>query len=292
MTGDGGRGERRDIAYQVLLELATLLRPYEGKVVIIGGWSAYFLTHNRAEPGFGQSHVGSSDVDLMLAIPGLTLDEVLQIRAILIDAGYRPLVETRRPFSLERSLDGNTSRRVLVDLMAPDTDPPSQQKVVERGLWVILLDGGELARRYSIPVQFEGALPDGSEASAGMQVTDFPAFITLKGLALGDRRVKGPPEAFAKHAYDIACVLYACGPETVALSLQAALAAETGRSHELMERAISEIAAAFRSRDAGGAEAAATVFTSSDPLLMPSFTTQSFEAAAAFLRPLGYEVQR
>jgi hypothetical protein len=154
------------------------------------------------------------------------------------------------------------------------------------------VEAGELALRYRETVPLEGVLLDGTPGSATVSVVRFPALITLKGLALGGQAEKRPDAKYQKHAYDIACVLYACGPSRVADDIREALEHEDERGEQQIRRALANVAEAFRSREAGGARAAAVVWAQGDPDAIALYQTQAFEAVADFLEVLGHEVTR
>jgi len=280
---------------RVLLELAVILRPFRGRVVVIGGWAANLLVRSCAEQAYRRAHLGTIDVDLMLGAADLAPADYPLIRQLLLDNGYESLEFERdqAPFAFRRRLrEANDELPIKVDVMVPDTLSRPRDHPIERaGLWCMRLRGGLLAARYHRPVRLRGSLPDGRRASATIRVADFPAFLTLKGLALGDHHARRD-HSYQKHAYDISCVLYACGPTRVAEEVQQALAAERPQTRRDLEAGLTSIFASFSHLDAGGPEAAAVVRSQGDTTDLARYTNDAFFAVAEFLETLGYHVTR
>lgn len=284
-------GEEQSPAYKVLLELAFLLQDYKDDVVLVGGWCAYLLATHYAEHGPEHHHIGSNDVDLLFNVSGLLPNGMREIRQALVREGYRE-DPNHAAFRLVREFDGGSKARVLVDLMVPDTSWPRRPRALERGLWVMTLDGGHLTTRYTLPVVLRGRLPSGRSVEVTLNVMGFPAFLALKGITLGDRKTKGHLAKYQKNAYDIAFVIDACGPHRVAAATREARDETDGCEHEELMRGLSEIHTAFESREAGGADAAAVVYSPADPDLRPGYARRAFESVADFLQALGYPVRR
>lgn len=106
----------------VRLELLTYLKPYEGQIVLIGGWAPYFLTQRTN----GESpHQGSLDIDLALNPVSIPADACETILEILQERGYEPRRDSNDevvPASYIRTFTDQDSRqhKVQVDLMSPE----------------------------------------------------------------------------------------------------------------------------------------------------------------------------
>lgn len=229
----------------VLLELLTYLKPYEGQIVLIGGWAPYFLTQRNT----GDSpHQGSLDIDLALNPASIPADAYETILEILQERGY----ERRRnakgevvPASYIRTFtdeDGH-NHTVQVDLMSPEyggtttshRHQPVQDILARKGR------GVDLAFTSPVEKRLEGYLPNKAKNAVTLRIANLVACFTMKATTFHNRGKE-------KDAYDLYTLVkeYPHGIDTVAADLR------KHRENKLVKEALDFAVESFRSIDSMG----------------------------------------
>lgn len=235
----------------VLLELMTVLRAYQDALILIGGWSPYFLLarHQRRDDPF--VHVGSIDIDL--AVDPARVDErnYATMLELLAGRGYRPAADrrgARLPCSVERIIPSPVTDKpyaIRVDFLTHvEERAPNARRTdvaIQDGLWARKARGCAAAFRHFTTLELSGALPDGGELTLPIRMADLVSCLTMKGIVLGERYRE-------KDAYDIYALAahYGEGPRAAAALLQPHL------RDPLVEESMRHIRAAFATRQANG----------------------------------------
>ena len=188
------------------LILLACAGPWNERIFLVGGLVPRYLIKDL--PQYAPPHVGTTDVDLVVGI-AVASDQAEPYDTLLKNikaAGFR----------LFEDADGETcSFRWCVDV---DGKPVVVEFLTEKGvepgsivrprehtgakLGAFETRGANLAARDYIECEISGRLPDGNETFATIRVANLVPFITLKTLAMHDRGLKKP-----KDAYDIVFVL-------------------------------------------------------------------------------------
>ena len=233
----------------VLLELMTVLRAYRDALVLIGGWTPYFLLEQHRRPEDPFVHVGSIDIDLAIDPAQVSEPEYATIVDLLTDRGYRPAVARRGtiPNSFERTVSAPVTKKpytIRVDFLTPrDASRPSAgpHLAIQDALLARKTKGCEAAFSHQRIVQLSGVLPDGGAITVPVRMADLVGCLTMKGIVLGERYRE-------KDAYDLYALIrhYGCGPQDAVAALRPHL------EDPLVNDAIANIRSAFSARDAHG----------------------------------------
>jgi hypothetical protein len=243
----GGIGEA---SLSVLLELWTILGAYREAMVLIGGWTPYFILKQYQEPDNPFQHVGSIDIDVALNPAAISRREYATIAELITRRGYRPrLNRLGKPieFAFEREIDlsGATGKAVVeVDFLAPEyggTGRSRRHQVVQDDLLARKARGADVVFEHNFSFPLAGFLPNGAEVSAEIRVADVVGCLTTKGMAIGQRYAE-------KDAYDIYAVVanYKGGPRDVAAEVAPFL------GNSLIQEAMGNIANKFQTIRASG----------------------------------------
>ena len=182
-------------AKSVMLELHRILGEYADHVVVIGGWVPELLISQKAEP-----HVGSMDVDLAINHWSIPKGGYKTILELLKDHEYFP---GKQPFIYHRTVTvGSKEVTVQVDFLAGEYEGTGKSHRTQKAqdLRPRKTRGADLAFEDPEILTLECVLPGGGKDKAKIRVSSIPAFLIMKGFALGDRLKE-------KDAYDIAYCL-------------------------------------------------------------------------------------
>lgn len=229
----------------VLLELLTYLKPYEGHIVLIGGWAPYFLTQRNTGDTL---HQGSLDIDLALNPASIPADAYETILEILQDRGYEPKRNAKGeivPASYMRTFideDGH-NHTVQVDLMSPEyggtaashRHQPVQDILARKGR------GVDLAFNSPVERKLEGYLPNKAKNAVTLRIANLIACFTMKATTFHNRGKE-------KDAYDLYMLIkeYPHGIDAVVTELK------KHRENKLVKEALDSSAESFRSIDSMG----------------------------------------
>jgi hypothetical protein len=177
----------------VLLEFFHLIGEIKDEVVLIGGWTPYFLFSQSEDP-----HIGSLDIDVALNFSNISDDTYDTINRTLTKSGY--IQDEKQPFRFFRqvNIEGEESIKVEVDLMAGEyggTGKRHRTQIVQ-DVHARKIRGCDLAFSETINVIIEGELPDGGKDKLSFKVIGIVSFIVMKGLSMYERMKE-------KDAYDI-----------------------------------------------------------------------------------------
>ena len=179
-----------EVSKGALVELALALDIYKDDIVLVGGWTPYFLCQGHFE------HCGSIDIDLVLR-PSI-MSRYESIRDIVLSLGYKP---TKNPFRLTRELKSLKGTPFHIDLDFL-TEPEAKMQVknlieVQEGLQAVFIPGCSIVFTYNYLETVKGVLPSGGVGTAQIKTSDIVGTLTMKGLALGR------PRKLEKDSYDI-----------------------------------------------------------------------------------------
>ncbi len=170
----------------VLIELGQVLGAFRERFVIIGG-SVPWLLFPDADP----QHIGTLDVDLALDAEALVNDDdYAGLIEVLENNGYKRSVGKLKQFQLLREVpvDAEESVAVIVDLLMPrDVKLPKHTPPLIADLRVQRADGVCVAMREFVEHRIEGMMPDGRPNAVNVRVASIPAFLVMKGYAIGGR---------------------------------------------------------------------------------------------------------
>jgi len=182
-----------DACYSVLIELMTLLGEFRDNIVLIGGWTPYFLL-----PEHQKEHTGSKDIDLALDFKKISDETYSTILELLQCREYEQ--DKKQPYIFYRTIPSSSGQpiKVKVDLLAGEyggTGKSHRHQDVH-DVKARKTRGSDLAFQYNIPITITGTMPDGAINEITIKIPQVVPFLAMKGMALWD----GIKE---KHAYDI-----------------------------------------------------------------------------------------
>lgn len=207
----------------VLVEIGQILGSFRGKFVVIGGAIPWLLLNSK-----DMQHVGTTDADLVLDAEALGNGEYVELFTDLIEHGYTQ-DKKRAKFQLVRRIqpkDGGTPISIVVDFLMPkDADIVPNRPPLIDGFAAQRADGAKLALQFFEMIDIDGPMPEGGINRVRIAVASIPAFLVMKGFALGNRLKP-------KDAYDIYyCIRnYPSGPNALAKACRPMLEHEDGRN--------------------------------------------------------------
>lgn len=250
-------GYRRDETAQVesaCLTLAVTLGSLMDSLCIVGGLVPSLLIDREIgpDPNTGDSHCGTNDLDVGLAVALLDNQQYSEISERLRQEDFEP----------DHNENGNpTPQRwklgalnVTVDfLLQPIADGPKGGRVqnLEGDFGALIAPGLELAFDERHEVQMEGLTLKGETARRRIPVCGPATFVVLKSLAFADR---GEP----KDAYDLVYVLRRW-PQGID-DIGARLTDHASRHSEIVRDALEKLANNFATVDDLGPRRAASFY--------------------------------
>lgn len=199
--------EEVDICLSVLLELMTILGTYRENIVLIGGWTPWFLVPEKRN-----EHTGSLDIDIALDFKYIDSTAYKSILRLLDERGY---ARGEQPFIFYRNIQIETGRvvPVKIDLLAGEYGGTSKSHRTQRiqDVRARKARGCDLVFDNYVRTILEGILPDGARNSVSIKIPGVVPFLVTKGMALWESYKE-------KHAYDIYFVIkhYAGGIPAIA----------------------------------------------------------------------------
>ena len=213
----GYGGGQTEFVRATCLYVATKLGDIMDELVVVGGLVPSLLVNQQVLPIGADSHVGTMDLDIGLAV------------AVLEDGRYRTLAERLRNAGFEQDTSdrGHPTRqrwrilgrgRVTVDFLIPPSLPGDRGgtlRDIEQDFAAIIVPGMHLAFRDREHVEIAGETIFGERATRTISVCGPGAYVVLKALAF---RLRGEN----KDAYDLYYVVrnYGAGIDDVASRLQ------------------------------------------------------------------------
>ena len=214
-TALGYNEEDITLVRSACLYVATKLGDMLDEVVIVGGVVPSFLIdQNDLEPGL-ETHAGTKDLDLGLALSILEEERYLELSRRFREAGFSPDVSSKGNMTRQRwRLDADPL--LTVDFLispSPEDDPDRRLRDIEKDFAAFIIPGLHLAFADRLKVRLSGHTPFGERADREVWVCGPGAFLVLKALAFDGR-------GHGKDAYDLFYVLSMVGIEKTVRSLK------------------------------------------------------------------------
>jgi len=216
-TAAGYRGEHIARVRATCLYVATKLGDLMDELVVVGGLVPSLLIDQATLPEGTDSHVGTMDLDVGLAV------------ALLDQGRYRMITERLRQAGFEQDVneEGNPTRqrwkiehvgKVTVDFLIPPTQPGDtggKLRDIEADFAAVIAPGLHLAFQDRHRITLSGQTILGEDGTRDVWVCDAGAYVVLKALAFGSRGEN-------KDAYDLFYVVrnFGSGVEDVAVHLR------------------------------------------------------------------------
>ena len=205
-TAAGYGGGQTELVRATCLYVATKLGDVMDELVVVGGLVPSLLVNQQVLSTGADSHVGTMDLDIGLAV------------ALLEDGRYRTLAERLRNAGFEQDTSdrGHPTRqrwrilgrgRVTVDFLISPSLPGDRGgalRDIEQDFAAIIVPGMNLAFRDREHVEIAGETIFGERATRTISVCGPGAYVVLKALAF---RLRGEN----KDAYDLFYVWRAIG---------------------------------------------------------------------------------
>lgn len=235
----GYRREETEQVEQACLTLAVTLGALLDRLCIVGGLVPSLLIDHQigTDPETGESHSGTNDLDIGLAVALLDDQQYSEISRRLRQEGSKPDVNDRGNPTPQRWRLGDF--KVTVDFLMPPipgAEKGGQVQALEGDFGALIAPGLELAfeERQEIPI--EGLTLQAEKANRMIPVCGPATFVVLKALAFADR---GEP----KDAYDLVYVVRRW-PAGVA-DIADRLASHATAHSDVVERALRALANNF-----------------------------------------------
>lgn len=216
-TAAGYGGGQTELVRATCLYVATKLGDVMDELVVVGGLVPSLLVKQEGLPTGVDSHVGTMDLDMGLAV------------ALLAGGRYRTLTERLRRAGFEQDISdrGHPTRqrwriagrkRITVDFLISPSLPGDRGgalRNIEEDFAAIIAPGLHLAFRDRERVEIGGETIFGERATRSISVCGPGAYVVLKSLAF---RLRGEN----KDAYDLYYVVrnYGAGVDDVASRLK------------------------------------------------------------------------
>ena len=213
-SADGYSPEQVRRVRQTLLYVASKLGDLMEDVVVVGGLVPSLLVPQSRRLQGVPRHVGTTDLDLGLALVILSSRRYRMLTERLRDAGFsQDRNPAGRPTRQRWKIEPKKNVKVTVDfLMAPSSksDRGGTLRNIERDFAALITEGLPLAFRDRRQVRLSGKTLLGERASKEVWVCGPAAFLVLKALAFRNRGEN-------KDAYDIYYIVrnFGSGPEEV-----------------------------------------------------------------------------
>ena len=229
--------EEVEICLSVLIELMTTLGSFRENIVLIGGWTPWFLI-----PGKRNEHTGSLDIDLALDFEHIDRASDKTILQLLHEREY---VQGAQPFIFYRNIqiEGGKVVSVEIDFLAGEYGGTSRSHRTQKiqDVKARKARGCDLVFDNCIETSLEGLMPDGARKRVSIKIPGVVAFLVTKGMALGESYKE-------KHPYDIYFVIknYAGGIEAIVEKFKPYL------KNSLVREGLGEIRNKFERVDSAG----------------------------------------
>jgi len=265
---------------RAMAELMEILGSYRDSIVVVGGWTPYFLERQRQLATC--EHIGSCDIDLLIDPLVAESEEYNTILELLERASYRQRIDKKGnpiPFSFEKTFlttEGKT-HPVQLDLLTASEISATKNKrhrEIQPDLRARKVLGAEIALKQYFYYELTETLQGGFETKVVIRVADPVAAIVMKGFALYNR-LEG------KDAYDIYTLISAFDhPKDVAHLFTDLL------QDEIVLTSLKYIREKFRHENDSGPGRAARFIGYSDESERISLQTRIFIIVDTFLREL------
>ena len=199
--------EEVDICLSVLIELMTILGSFRENMVLIGGWTPWFLIPEKRN-----EHTGSLDIDIAIDYKYIDSAAYKTILQLLAEKGY---MQGEQPFIFYRNvlIEEGKVVTVKIDFLAGEYGGTSKSHRTQRvqDIRARKARGCDLVFDDYEMITLEGTMPDGARNKVSIKIPGVVPFLVTKGMALWESYKE-------KHAYDIYFVIknYAGGIEAIA----------------------------------------------------------------------------
>jgi hypothetical protein len=177
------------VSKKVLLEIGSILKEYQKDIVLVGGWTPYFLLEKYKPENLEFNHCGSLDIDLAINFISLPkADEVYRtVSEIIKRNGYQERVKDGAiiPYCFERDVEGNVIRIDFLTQFYGGTGK-SHRTQPAQDILARKAKGCEIAFKCNEPFLIEGMLPNGAKHKTEILVAGVPAILTMKGYAFSN----------------------------------------------------------------------------------------------------------
>ena len=210
-SSDGYSGGQLGRVRQTCLHMATKLGDLLDEIVVVGGLVPYLLIDQENLPSDLESHAGTMDLDMGLALAILNEERYRELGKRLRDAGFKPDVNDQGNRRFQSWTTGG-AHPVAVDFLIPPTDETGEGGTllhIESDLAAIVTPGLALAFADRCRKELSGTIPSGAWTTRNIPVCGPGAFTVLKALAFRNRTEN-------KDAYDLFYVWRGVGIPKVA----------------------------------------------------------------------------
>ena len=233
------------LSKSAMLELWRSLRRYNEAMILIGGWSPYFILETFAEEGYPHNHVGSIDIDIAINPKLVSEKEYVTMEQIILKRGYKQKKSTNTgviPFKFEKVFSRHKREiSIEVDFVSSFYGIGSRRHHQVSGLFARKCHGVDIAFDHYFEQNIKGSFPDDGETEEVIRIADVIASLTMKGIVLGERYKE-------KDAYDIYYLIkyYKTGPKDAATEIN------KYTSNSLVQEALKFIQKDFTDKDSPG----------------------------------------
>jgi hypothetical protein len=178
--------------------MATKLGDLLDEIVVVGGLAPYLLIDQENLSSDLESHAGTMDLDMGLALAILNGERYRELGDRLRDAGFQPDVNAQKRKRFQSWTTGG-AHPVAVDFLIPPTDETGKGGTllhIESDLAAIVTPSLELAFEDRCRKELSSTIPSDAWATRDIPVCGPGAFTVLKALAFGNRTEN-------KDAYDL-----------------------------------------------------------------------------------------
>jgi len=209
--------DKTKISHSYLLELVATLREYYDSLVLIGGWTPYFILENFKKPSVEFIHIGSIDIDLAVD-PKLFSKGADKYRTII--EHIEKLGYTQRKDRLGQPIPSSFIKQtkekvdIQVDFLTSfdmNVGKTKRHLRIQPDLMARRAKGCDIAFQHNWECPLKGNLPGNGEIKLKLKIANIISAIVMKGYALGERLDgKDPYDIYAMIAY------YKNGPSSAA----------------------------------------------------------------------------
>ena len=234
----------------ILLEIMTILGAYKDSLVLVGGWTPYFIIESFKLSDDNFIHAGSLDIDIAVNPTKVSEVEYKSILKLIEERGYTHSLDKEGrviPYAFEKniSIPGYKDKQPIeIDFLGPEYGGRGKQRrhqIVQSELFIRKARGIDIVFEHSFMYRLKGKLPKGAYNEIEIQIADLVSALTMKGIVLGARYSE-------KDAYDIYSLIshYKDGFRSAAESVKPYL------KNNLMCEGIERIREKFKTKDSIG----------------------------------------
>jgi predicted nucleotidyltransferase len=259
-----------EAAHRVLVDLGQVLKQFQDRLVVVGGWIPDLLLPEADEP-----HIGSIDVDLALDAEKLAEGQYAELLKVLLNTRrYKQAEEPFRFFAEVDLEDGLQPIRVDVDfLKSPAAKTKKNKPKLTKNFRPLDARGCDAAFENPELVIITGKMIKGQTNKVQFRVASIADFLIMKSYALANRDKP-------KDAYDICYCLdnYPGGVQELAANWKK----RKGEKHVI--KAIEIWKEKFASVNSYGPVQVLEFYNSPNPIEREQQARRAFELVLDFLK--------